>query len=236
MRLVLIAVITIGVLAGCGAKSVPVLSEMPYKGYKAELEEYEKTQLASRPSASLWSESHGVLFKDYKARLVGDLVTVRIVESSSAQNSNNTSTGKSTNYDANIASILGLPTNLGMTDFMGLGNDFDPTISAGTSSSFSGTGSKSRRDTVSATIAARVVDVLPSGNLVIEGQREIVVDEEKQTLTVTGVVRPKDIDASNTVLSSQIADAQIRYSGDGVLTDANRKGWMARLIDWVWPF
>jgi flagellar L-ring protein precursor FlgH len=87
-----------------------------------------------------------------------------------------------------------------------------------------------------ATIAARVVDVLPSGNLVIEGQREIIVDQEKQTISIRGVVRPKDIDSANTVLSTNIADAQINYTGDGIISDANRKGWMAQLIDWIWPF
>ncbi|MEF3255756.1 MAG: flagellar basal body L-ring protein FlgH, partial [Deferribacterales bacterium] len=70
----------------------------------------------------------------------------------------------------------------------------------------------------------------------IEGQREIVVDQEKQVITVKGIIRQKDIDADNTVLSTAIADAQISYSGKGVISDANRKGWLSNIIDWIWPF
>jgi len=71
---------------------------------------------------------------------------------------------------------------------------------------------------------------------VIEGQREIIVDQEKQVITVRGIIRQKDIDAANTVLSTAIADAQITYSGKGILTDSNRKGWLSSVIDWIWPF
>lgn len=80
------------------------------------------------------------------------------------------------------------------------------------------------------------MDVLPSGNLVIEGQREIIVDQEKQVITVKGIIRQKDIDADNQVLSTAIADAQISYSGKGVISDSNKKGWLSNIIDWVWPF
>jgi flagellar L-ring protein precursor FlgH len=236
MRKNVTAIFVVIVMTGCGAKqSAPMYSELPYKGYKSELEEYDAVKNA-KPSPSTWSQKGGTLYKDYKAREIGDLVTVRIVESSSAKNSNNTSTSKSSDYNANITSVLGLPTDFGMTDFLSSGNAFSPTVAATTNNSFTGNGAKTRSDSVSATIAARVVDVLPSGNLVIEGQREIIVDQEKQTLSVRGVVRPKDIDAANTVQSTNIADAQIRYSGDGVISDANRKGWLASFIDWIWPF
>jgi flagellar L-ring protein precursor FlgH len=125
---------------------------------------------------------------------------------------------------------------MGMTNFLNKGNAFDPTVAADTSNSFNGSGAKQKSDKVTATIAARIVDILPSGNLVIEGNREILVDQEKQTISVKGIIRQKDIDASNTVLSTSIADAQITYTGKGVLSDANRKGWLSSVIDWVWPF
>ncbi|MGA1863332.1 flagellar basal body L-ring protein FlgH [Deferribacter thermophilus] len=220
---------------GCAKK---VVTEVPTTNYKKEIEEYEKYQAQRKPSPSLWTDigNYGTFFLDYKGRKVGDIVIVKIVESSSATNSNTTKTSKSTSYKMGITSLLGLPTNLGMNNFLNSGNQFDPNIDASTSNSFNGKGQKQKSDQVTATIAARVVDVLPSGNLVIEGHREIIVDQEKQIISVRGVIRQKDIDASNTVLSTAIADAQITYSGKGVLSDANKKGWLANVIDWVWPF
>ncbi|MDR0453516.1 MAG: flagellar basal body L-ring protein FlgH [Deferribacteraceae bacterium] len=230
---------TAALFAGCGAKqAAPISADIPSGGYKKEMEEYEREQSMKKPTPSLWADvgSHGTIFLDYKARLIGDVVIVRIVESASANNSNNTSTGKTSDYNASITSILGLPTNLGIDNFLNTGRPFDPTIGASTSNSFSGQGSKARSDSISATIAARVVEILPSGNLLIEGQREIIVDQEKQTIAIKGMIRQKDIDANNTVPSTAIADAQIRYYGDGVISDANRKGWLATFIDWIWPF
>ena len=126
--------------------------------------------------------------------------------------------------------------SLGIKNFLGMGNKFNPSVGAQTTNDFQGDGSKRKSDRVQATIAARIIDILPSGNLVIEGNREIVVDQEKQFITVKGVIRQKDIDANNVVLSTSIADAQIAYSGKGMLSDVNKKGWLAHFVDWVWPF
>ncbi|MDR2105351.1 MAG: flagellar basal body L-ring protein FlgH [Deferribacteraceae bacterium] len=235
--LILIHCILITYLSlGCAGREA--VTALPTDSYKDRLEEYDKAQEAAKPTPSLWADvgSHGTIFLDYRARLIGDVVIVKIVESASAKNSNNTSTDRTSNYDANVTAMLGLPLNLGIKDFLNSGNEFNPTIGANTTNSFEGKGSKQRSDSISATIAARIVDVLPSGNLVIEGQREIVVDQEKQTIKIRGIIRQKDIDASNTVPSSAIADAQISYYGDGVISDANRKGWLAAFIDWIWPF
>ncbi|MDR2401448.1 MAG: flagellar basal body L-ring protein FlgH [Deferribacteraceae bacterium] len=223
-------------ILGCGGKEIA--TTLPTESYKDRLEEYDRAQVAAKPTPSLWVDvgSHGTIFLDYRARLIGDVVIVKIVETASAKNSNNTSTDRESSYDASVTAMLGLPLNLGMKDFLNSGREFNPTIGANTTNSFSGKGSKQRSDSISATIAARIVEVLPSGNLVIEGQREIVVDQEKQTIKIRGIIRQKDIDATNTVLSSAIADAQISYYGDGVITDANRKGWLATFIDWIWPF
>ncbi|MGA1847554.1 flagellar basal body L-ring protein FlgH [Deferribacter abyssi] len=232
----IVVFLIVGVLfSGCAKK---VVTDVPAIDYKKEIEEYKKYQASKKPSPSLWTNmgNYGTFFLDYKGRKVGDIVIVKIVESSSASNSNTVKTSKSTSYKTGITSLFGLPIHLGMTNFLNSGSNFDPNIDATTNNSFSGKGQKQKSDTVTATIAARVIDVLPSGNLVIEGRREIVVDQEKQVISVKGVIRQKDIDANNTVLSTAIADAQISYSGKGVLTDANRKGWLASVIDWVWPF
>jgi flagellar L-ring protein precursor FlgH len=206
--------------------------------YKKEMEEYQKMLASKKTTPSLWSErgTNGNLFLDYKGRQVGDIIIVKIAENASASNSISTSTSKDTKYDLGITSMMGLPLNMGMSNFLGTGNAFNPEVKSSTKNSFSGKGKKSKQDTVTATIATRVVGILPSGNLAIQGQREIVVDQEKQVIRVRGIIRQKDVDADNSVLSTKIANAQISYSGDGVLTDSNKKGWMANAIDWIWPF
>jgi flagellar L-ring protein precursor FlgH len=223
-------------LYGC-SKSVDVNPNVSKVNYSDEVSNYNEA-LSRKHSPSLWTDvgNSGTLFLDYKGRTLGDIVIVRIVESSSASNSNTTKTSKSSQYNAGITNLFGLPLDFGMDDFLDQGNPFSPTIATNTANTFNGQGSKKKSDTVQATIAARIVDILPSGNLVIEGNREIIVDQEKQTISVKGIIRQKDIDANNTVLSTAIADAQISYSGKGVLSDANRKGWLANVVDWIWPF
>jgi flagellar L-ring protein precursor FlgH len=206
--------------------------------YNQEVEEYWKALRDNRVNASLWTDvkSGGTLFVDYKARKIGDIVIVQIIESSSASNSNTTSTSKTTTYNAGVNSFLGMPLDFGMKNFMGMGEPFSPNVGAQTKNDFQGDGNKQKSDQVQATIAARIIDVLPSGNLVIEGAREIVVDQEKQVITVKGVIRQKDIGPNNVVASTSMADAQITYSGKGMLSDVNKKGWLAHFVDWVWPF
>ncbi len=101
---------------------------------------------------------------------------------------------------------------------------------------FNGTGETKRDSTVTATISARVVDKTMDGNLVIRGYREIRVNNETQHIIVSGIIRPQDVGADNSILSSYIADARIETSGTGVLADKQQPGWLARGLDVIWPF
>lgn len=228
------------IISACAHHSYDdVISAVPTSGYKSEIEAYKMQEAElNKPNPSLWSDvgSNGTIFLDYKARRIGDVVIVRIEESSSASNSTSNSTSKTTNYNAGITAMLGLPLNFGSNNFLGSGQAFQPTIGATTGNSHQGQGSTDKSDKFTATIAARIVDIMPSGNLVIEGNREIIIDQEKQTITLKGIVRQKDIDATNTVSSSAIADAQITYTGAGSNSSAVKKGWLAKVIDVIWPF
>ncbi len=206
--------------------------------YQKELEEYKKQLAARKPSPSLWmaTGAKGSLFLDYKGRHVGDIIIVEIVEKASATNSNSTATSKSQSTESTLTNLMGLPLNMGVNNLLGTGNPLNMDNGLESSNSFSGSGSKSKTDTIKGTIAARVTEVLPSGNLVIEGHREIIVDHEKQTITLSGIVRQKDVDSANTVKSTSIADAKIAYSGQGMLTDSNKPGWLMTLLSWIMPF
>ena len=239
-RNIIITFIMIAAVYGCAAKPYDdVISSIPSSGYKSEIEAYKMQEAEmNKPNPSLWSDvgSSGTIFLDYKARRIGDVVIVRIEEDSSASNSTNNTASKTTTYNANVTAMLGLPTNLGVNNFLGSGAAFQPSIAATTGNSHQGQGTSNKADTFTATIAARIVDIMPSGNLVIEGNREIIIDQEKQTITLKGIVRQKDIDATNTVSSSAIADAQITYTGNGATSQATKKGWLGKVIDVVWPF
>lgn len=238
MKKILLIFLTAAISVACAAKP-ETISAVPSSGYMSEIEAYKRQEAErNKPNPSLWADvgSNGTIFLDYKARRIGDVVIVKIMETSSASNSTSNSTKKSTTNNSSVTAMMGLPLNFGMNNFLGSGSGFQPSIGTSTNNSHSGQGSTTKTDKVSATIAARIVDIMPSGNLVIEGNREIIIDQEKQTITLRGLVRQKDIDASNVVASTAIADAQIMYSGSGTTSTATKKGWFSRFLDIVWPF
>jgi flagellar L-ring protein precursor FlgH len=159
---------------------------------------------------------------------VNDIVTIVVVEQSTQSRSANTTTSKSTSRTAAINDFpfLALPTrNATAASNM----KFDISGEA----EHEGKGSIDRSDRLTAQIPARVVKVLDNGNLVIEGRRAVVVNNETQVMTVSGVVRPQDVTAANTVLSSQIADAEVQMEGRGLLAEAQRPGILYRFLDWL---
>ncbi len=196
---------------------------------------------AVRSEGSLFSETARMdLFSDKKARRVGDIITINIVENSRATKNATTSTGRANAVTAQTRALFGyentanVPAVGGVLDGIGFNNAMG--IDASFTSSFSGNGSTTRNENMTARMSGRVIQVLPDGNLVIRGSQEILVNNEKQYITVQGVVRPSDIDADNTVLSTYMADARIDYSGRGDISRKQREGWLSRFLDVVWPF
>lgn len=177
---------------------------------------------------SLWSEErqYGFLFGDLKAHNVGDVVTVRIVESSRGNKNASTKTEKDSSLSTSISAFFGMS-----PDKLSQGG-----VGAETSEKHDGSGSTSRSSDLSAVLTAKVIDRLPNGNLVIDGRREVIVNNETQLISLSGIVRPEDIGPSNMVLSTYISDAKIVYTGDGVIGDKQKVGWFVRIMDAVWPF
>jgi len=163
------------------------------------------------------------------------------VETSQASKKANTKTGRESSIDAGIDNAFGWENKI--KELTSLGNDkvrsglnLSSLAKGSITNSFDGSGETSRNESMTASITARVVDVMPNGNLFIQGVREIKVNNEEQFITLSGLIRPVDISPDNTVLSSYIADAKISYSGRGVVSDKQRPGWLMRAIDFVWPF
>lgn len=182
------------------------------------------------PAQSLYREgaSAGSIFSDHRARAVNDIVTIIVVEQSTQSRSASTTTSKSTSRTAAINDFpgLALPTrNAKAAENL----RFDIAGEA----EHEGKGAIDRSDRLTAQIPARVVKVFDNGNLLIEGRRAVLVNDETQVATISGVVRPQDITGANTVLSSQIADAEVQVVGKGVLAEAQRPGFLYRLLDWL---
>ena len=181
---------------------------------------------------SLWMAKSGSMFEDSKANQVGDTVIVDIIENTSSSMDVNTESSRETGMDIGVPTInlLGKTTNFGAAagDTQLIGTKFSNTFDAEAENDRSGQ--------VTASIAARVTEVLPNGNLSLYGRRAMKVNNEVQYITVAGIIRPQDISSSNRVKSTYLADSRIEYYGKGQLADKQKPGWGTRIIDNIWPW
>ena len=199
----------------------------------AGFEDQQTKPVADYSHGSIWQSASSSLTEDLKARRRGDTVTIVISETASASKEAKTGTSRDSSVSAGIPNLMGLENNGFIKNNFA---DLAKLISASTNSTFKGAGSTSRQENLNATITARVVDVLPSGNLMIEGRRNIRVNEEDQIIVLEGTVRSRDIAPDNTVNSIYIADARISYSGRGIISDRQSPGWLMNIFDKIWPF
>jgi flagellar L-ring protein precursor FlgH len=225
--------------SGCTSRQDPEISFAPPK-YVEELPSKEE-DFNYGNAGSLFNQGDSPLYSDRKAMSVNDIVTV-VISESATQNSNR---AKSTNHNTALG-LGGIS-----TQYNAQGNAINSAVSAGmgalngmfnvgatldSSSEFDGSGSQQRQETFTTTISARVIKILNNGNYFIEGGREILIDGEKQNIRVSGVIRPEDISAANSIDSQYIADARIMYNTEGQLRKATEKRWGTRLVEAIWPF
>jgi flagellar L-ring protein FlgH len=196
----------------------------------AFVESAKKIEAETRTNeGSLWTSNayRSNLFRDSKARYINDIVTIRVQETTQAVASADAKNSKATAASAGFDNLFGLEKAIKEL----------PTVVAGKgSSSFEGTGSTSRSTTLETNLAARVMDVLPNGYLVVEGKREIHVNNENQNIYLTGIVRPEDISSGNIVASSAIAQMSVRLQGKGVVSQPIKPGWLYRILNGILPF
>ena len=174
----------------------------------------------SAAAESLWKNQS--LYVDRKANKVGDIVTIYIVESSTASSTAGTGTKESSSLSLNAGPHTGELNFLPVFGSTGSGDN-----------QYKGNGNTSRTGSLTATITAQVVDILSNGNLVLEGQREVLINGEKETITIRGIARPEDIASNNNIRSTLLADASISYKGKGTVSDGSQPGLLTRIVNWL---
>lgn len=227
-QIALIALIAVG-LVSCGKSQPPPPQFTPTNIRSLPV-------IPSKPQeGSIYDpNSNQGLFQDFRARKVGDVITILIEEDLRGQKNVQTNTDRQHETSKNISGIFG-------TEIKGLLSPAgaavgDAVFSTASKDTFKGTGKTSSDANLRGTISARVVEVLPDGNLLVEGTRELKINNDSQYLILSGIVRPKDIRADNTISSTKLADARITYTGGGSVTDKTNPGLFSKLLNLFLPF
>jgi flagellar L-ring protein FlgH len=200
-------------------------------GYKPVQMPMPTPQLATYNPNSLWRNGSRAFFKDQRAHQVGDILTITVNINDNAQFQNETQRSRNNSTDTTVSSFFGKNT-------FPIGNVTMPgsLLDAQTQASSDGKGVINRNEAVVTNVAAVVTQILPNGNMVIEGKQEIRVNFEMRELIVAGVVRPEDIQSDNTIDSTKIAEARIAYGGKGQITDVQQERYGQQLSDILLPF
>jgi flagellar L-ring protein precursor FlgH len=214
-------------LSACATPSLPDPSPR-YIQPKAE-----SLPAAPQSSAnSLWRDTAS-LYEDNKARRLNDLVTINVLENMTGSGAANTNAARTSSIGAGVTDLFGMPLSASVNKGRYM---LTPSVTAAFADDFKGKGATNRTGNLVGTITAKVVEVMPNGNLLLESRKEITINNEKQILILRGMVRPDDIGTDNTILSSRVADAEVFFVGDGVLQEKQRPGWLGRIVGAVWPF
>ncbi len=205
----------------------------PYKTKHRKLDAGEFGARAKPASGSLYAEGAPGLFEDHVASRIGDILVIRIDEKDLASHQADTKLDKSDDTSYGVPAALGFVSALKAKY-----PDVDPAKLFATTSQqkFSGAGAVQRQGHVSATLPVRVMQILPSGDLFVEGTKVVMVGDEEHHIYVSGIVRRIDIAEDDSVPSSRIADAEIEYTGRGDISDTQRRGWLSRVASKLWPF
>jgi flagellar L-ring protein FlgH len=199
-------------------------------GYKPVQMPMPKPEAVSYNANSLWRNGSRSFFKDQRAHQIGDLLTVTVNITDQANFANETQRSRSATEDSGITAFLGSNLLTGTTALPGR------LLTADATASTDGKGSVQRQESLTTNIAAVVTQLLPNGNMVVEGKQEIRVNFEMRELIVAGIVRPEDIQSDNTIDSSKIAQARIAYGGHGQISDVQQPRYGQQVMDVLLPF
>ncbi len=222
-------------LSDVGATPKVTLIENPNtkEDYRPVVLPMPRPQATQYASNSLWRPGARAFFKDQRASTIGDILTVTININDGAKIDNETTRARDGSEDLGISGLVGLETiipskigEINMDNLAGIESE----------SSSTGKGTVDRKEEIDITIAAIVTQILPNGNMVISGSQEVVVNYEKRILQITGVIRPEDIDATNMIQHTQIAEARIIYGGRGLISDLQQPRYGQQIFDVIFPF
>jgi flagellar L-ring protein FlgH len=216
---------------GEGPKLAAVDNPTAAKGYKPVNMPMPEPMPASYNPNSLWRNGSRAFFKDQRAHQVGDILTVKVNITDKANFDNETKRSRDAKDDSGIANLFGM-TKVPLTKTPIPGR----LLTADSTTSTDGKGSVNRTEALKTNVAAVVTQLLPNGNLVIEGKQEVRVNFELRELLVAGIVRPEDIENDNTLDSTKIAQARIAYGGRGQITDMQQPRWGQQITDVILPF
>lgn len=220
MKQVLLWIATVATLSACN--TVPATNiHQPMSVRPAP-----RMELAAG-NGSIYQASTGrPLFEDRRARYVGDTITITIAENTSASKTSNNKLDRSA---SNVASVTAMSRLLGQS---ALGLD----LKTNTANEFEGKGDAANKNVFSGSITVTVIDVLPNGNLMVSGEKQLAVGNEQEFVRLSGVVNPSFVDAANTISSSKVADARIEYKSAGQLSEGMSMAWLGRFFLNVLPF
>jgi flagellar L-ring protein FlgH len=234
--------VTLSIASGCSSidrlsqigeqpKLAAIENPTAQPGYKPVQMPMPKPEVASYNANSLWRNGSRAFFKDQRASRVGDLLTVLVNITDKANIANETQRSRTNKEDSGITDFAGSKT-LGVPAKILPGR----ILTADSTATSDGKGSVNRQEALQTNVAAVVTQVLPNGNLVVEGKQEIRVNYEIRELIVAGIVRPEDIQSDNTIDSSKIAQARIAYGGRGQITDVQQPRYGQQVMDVLLPF
>jgi flagellar L-ring protein precursor FlgH len=224
-------------LSGCSAvdriKNIgeaPKLDAVGNPGGSKIVQEIPKPAPISHVDNSLWQPGAQSFFHDPRAMHVGDVITVNVSVADNAKLDNSTTRTRTNSDDANLTNFFGLesvlPSSMNPSSLVKMGSD----------NSNVGTGAIQRDETINTTLAALVAQVLPNGNLVIDGHQQVRVNSELRDMRLSGIVRREDITQDNTVNLSQIAEARVTYGGQGTMSDVQTPRYGEQLFDILMPW
>lgn len=241
-----LALLTASALSACGASErlanvgkapelAAIENPVAQPDYKPVSLPMPEQKVAVREKNSLWGGGdRQTFFDDQRASEVGDILTVMIDIDDEADLENESERTRSGNESAGLGSLLGYEQALNA--ILPEAVDNADLVDADSSSSSNGSGSIARDEEIRMTLAAIITQVLPNGNMVIQGRQEVRVNFEKRILELAGVIRPEDISVNNTISYEQIAEARIAYGGEGQITDVQQPRYGQQVYDILFPF
>jgi len=187
-------------------------------------------QQAGLPTGAIYQARRNLaLFEDLRARQAGDIVTVLLAEATNAAKSSDTSLDKSNSTSITNPTLAGQIRTIGSNSNLG--------FELSSNNAFQGESASNQSNSLQGSITVTVMRVLPNGNLYVQGEKWIDINQGSEFIRLRGVIRPVDISANNSILSTKVADARIAYSGTGATADVNSVGWLARFfMTRLWPF